>query len=186
MTQQQQIIHWLQADSYRMQALHIARELKLSQWCLAAGFVRNLVWDQLYSHSSPTPLNDIDLVYFDKQDASEQRDSQLEVRLLQKTASHKAPFPWSVKNQARMHLRNGRQPYTSTEDAISYWVEVETAVGASLDAQGNIELIAPFGFAALFAGTITLNAKNGELDTYHQRVNDKGWLQRWPDLRRII
>ncbi|CNH04940.1 nucleotidyltransferase family protein [Yersinia pekkanenii] len=186
MNPQQQIIEWLHADPYRMQALSVSRELGLNQWCLAAGFVRNLVWDHLHGHPSPTPLNDIDLVYFDQQDTSEQHDLQLETQLVQKTAVQHPPFPWSVKNQARMHLRSGRQPYTSTEDAISYWVEVETAIGARLTANGAIELVAPLGLNALFTRTITLNSKNGEIDTYYQRVNSKGWLQYWPELRLVV
>ncbi|EEQ05535.1 nucleotidyltransferase family protein [Yersinia bercovieri] len=186
MDQQQQIIQWLYADSYRMQALSIARELGLNQWCLAAGFVRNLVWDQLHGHHSPTPLNDIDLVYFDKQNISERHDLQLEAQLRQNAASQHASFPWSVKNQARMHLRSGRQPYRSTEDAISYWVEVETAIGARLKECGDIELVAPWGLDALFTRTITLNPKNGEIDTYHQRITSKGWQQHWPELRLVV
>ncbi|WP_145519419.1 nucleotidyltransferase family protein [Yersinia mollaretii] len=186
MNQQQQIIQWLNADSYRMQALSIARELGLNQWCLAAGFVRNLVWDQLHGHSSPTPLNDIDLVYFDEQNISKQHDLQLEAQLQQHSSSQHPPFPWSVKNQARMHLRSGRRPYSSTEDAISYWVEVETAIGARLKENGDIELVAPLGLDALFTRTITLNAKNGDIDTYHQRINSKGWQQHWPELRLVV
>ncbi|CCQ39680.1 nucleotidyltransferase family protein [Yersinia enterocolitica] len=186
MNQQQQIIEWLRADPYRMQALSIARELQLNQWCLAAGFVRNLVWDKLHGYPSSTPLNDIDLVYFDEQDASEQHDLQLEEQLNHTTSALHPSFPWSVKNQARMHLRSGRWPYTSTQDAISYWVEVETAIGACLKENGDIELVAPFGLAALFSQTITLNTKNGEVDTYYQRVNSKGWQQHWPQLQLVL
>ncbi|AHM75122.1 nucleotidyltransferase family protein [Yersinia hibernica] len=186
MPPQQQIIHWLRADPYRMHALLLARELGLHQWYLAAGFVRNLVWDKLHGYSSPTPLNDIDLVYFDEEDASEQRDLQLEKQLLQMPPFQGIPLPWSVKNQARMHLYTGRWPYTSTEDAISYWVEVETAIGAKLTANGDIELLAPLGLEALFAHTITLNPKNGEIDTYNQRVKSKGWQRHWPQLRLVV
>lgn len=186
MNQQQKIIEWLRADPYRMQALTLARERRLNQWCLAAGFVRNLVWDKLHGYLSPTPLNDIDLVYFDEQNTREQHDSQLKGQLNDSTSTRHQSFPWSVKNQARMHLRTGRQPYTSTEDAISYWVEVETAIGASLKENGDIELVTPFGLDALFSKTITLNSKNGEIDTYYQRVNSKGWQQHWPELRLVV
>ena len=186
MNQQQQIIQWLQADPYRMQALSIARELGLNQWCLAAGFVRNLVWDQLHGYPLATALNDIDLVYFDKQHAHEQHDLQREAQLQQKSAAQHLAFPWSVKNQARMHLRSGRQPYTSTDDAISYWVEVETAIGARLNASGDIELVAPLGLGALFTRTITLNPKNGEVDTYYQRIKSKDWQHHWPELRLVL
>lgn len=95
------------------------------------------------------------------------------------------PQPWSVKNQARMHLRSGRAPYLNSEEAISFWTERETAVGARLNADDSITLVAPFGLDGLFDDTITFNTKNGNLDTYEQRVASKGWLQHWPRLRQI-
>ena len=58
------IQQWLVNDSQRMQALHIAGSCNLPDWCLAAGFVRNLVWDQLHGYPQPTPLNDFDFIYF--------------------------------------------------------------------------------------------------------------------------
>ncbi|MGG7668156.1 nucleotidyltransferase family protein [Yersinia sp. J1] len=180
MPQQQQIIEWIQSDSQRMEALRHARQLGLSQWCLAAGFVRNLVWDRLQDYADSTALNDIDLVYFDRYNIHPQRDKELEAQLLMQS-----PLPWSVKNQARMHLRSNRPPYLNTADAISYWVEVETAIGVRLEADDSLTLIAPLGLQALFTSTITFNDKNGDLATFHQRVTDKGWLSLWPKLRLV-
>ncbi|EPC5614296.1 nucleotidyltransferase family protein [Yersinia ruckeri] len=175
--QQQQVIEWIQADNQRMTALRYARNLGLNQWCLAAGFVRNRVWDSLHNYHQATPLNDIDLVYFDRENCSAERDKWLESHLLTQS-----PLPWSVKNQARMHLRSGRPPYASTQDAISYWVEIETAIGVRLEQDDTLTLIAPFGLHALFDSTITFNPKNGDLATFHQRVAEKGWLIQWPNL----
>ncbi|CAI0923469.1 nucleotidyltransferase family protein [Serratia liquefaciens] len=180
MSLQQKIIQWLQQDNERMMALRTARRLGLNDWCLGAGFVRNLVWDQRHGYAMPTPLNDIDVIHFDPQRPEAERDHMLETRL-----QEWLPQPWSVKNQARMHLRSGRAPYRNSEDAISFWTEVETAVGARLNADDSITLVAPFGLEGLFADTITFNAKNGDLDAYEQRVVGKGWLQRWPRLRQI-
>ncbi|EPA9110304.1 MAG: nucleotidyltransferase family protein [Serratia liquefaciens] len=180
MSLQQKIIQLLQQDNERMMALRTARRLGLNDWCLGAGFVRNLVWDQRHGYVTSTPLNDIDVIHFDPQRPEAERDHMLETRL-----QEWLPQPWSVKNQARMHLRSGRAPYRNSEDAISFWTEVETAVGARLNADDSITLVAPFGLEGLFADTITFNAKNGDLDAYEQRVVGKGWLQRWPRLRQI-
>ncbi|QGH62667.1 nucleotidyltransferase family protein [Serratia proteamaculans] len=180
MTRRQQIIQWLQQDNERMTILRTARRLGLNDWCLGAGFVRNLVWDRLHDYPMPTPLNDIDVIHFDAQRPEAERDQMLEARL-----QEWLPQPWSVKNQARMHLRSGRAPYLNSEDAISYWTELETAVGVRLNADDSLQLVAPFGLDGLFNDTITFNVKNGDLDAYEQRVLDKGWLQRWPRLRQI-
>ncbi|MDQ7733552.1 nucleotidyltransferase family protein [Halomonas sp. SpR1] len=171
------IKHWVTNDPARMEALTIAAALKLPDWCLAAGFVRNLVWDKLHDFSSSTPLNDIDLIYFDQQDMSESRDWEIEGEL--RGASK---LPWSVKNQARMHERNMDCPYTSTEDAMSFWVEVETAVGASLADDGEVIIVAPFGVKPLFDYTITLNPKRPKRADFEARIYSKRWLQTWPKL----
>lgn len=172
-----QIKKWMSEDPMRMQALSTASTLGLSDWCLAAGFVRNLAWDKLHGYSSATALNDIDLICFDPDNTSEQTDKDLEQRL--KAISD---FPWSVKNQARMHTRNSDSPYASTEDAMSYWVEVETAVGATLNESDDIEIVAPFGVDVLFDYTITPNSKRPKPEVFAQRLKEKRWLELWPDL----
>lgn len=168
---------WIALDAWRTEALAIAADMGLPDWCLAAGFVRNLVWDKTHGFAKTTPLNDIDLVYFNPCDTTEARDLHIE-----RVLNEHADFPWSVKNQARMHRRNADRPYTSTADAMRYWVEVETAVGARLDRHGKIELVAPFGLNALMAGTVTMNPKRPKPADFRDRVESKGWLARWPRL----
>ena len=97
MDPQRQIIDWLQQDDARMAALRTVRRLGLNDWCLGAGFVRNLVWDRRHGYVDATPLNDIDVIHFDAQRADAERDRMLETRLHQWL-----PRPWSVKNQARI------------------------------------------------------------------------------------
>lgn len=149
----------------------------LKDWCLAAGFVRNLVWDKLHHHSISTALDDVDLIYFDAHHTSPKRDFEFESQLRQVLEIN-----WSVKNQARMHLRNDDQPYVNSCDAMSYWPEVETAVGVYLD-RGALKVISPFDLACLFAGTITLNPKRPKIDAFYQRIAGKQWLEKWPHLR---
>ncbi|WP_136253959.1 nucleotidyltransferase family protein [Onishia niordana] len=177
MDAESQIKEWVKNDLERMEALTVAAALDLPEWCLAAGFVRNLVWDKMHGFSSATPLNDIDLIYFDSCDSRESVDREMEQRLTSASG-----LPWSVKNQARMHERNLDSPYDSTEDAMSYWVEVETAVGVALDGDGEVVLVAPFGVAPLFNCTITLNAKRPKPTDFNSRIGAKRWLEIWPKL----
>ena len=160
-----------------MSALQAAATLALDDWCLAAGFVRNLVWDYLHEKPSPTPLNDVDLIYFDRSDCSELADQDMEQQLRRLT-NH----PWSVKNQARMHHRNSDPPYCSVVDAMSYWPEVETATGARLNDDNQVEVVTPFSLESLFCGELTLNAKRRKPDAFQQRMRAKNWLQIWPEL----
>jgi hypothetical protein len=183
---QEQLIQWLLQDQQRMQILQIAAEFcqknHLNDWCLGAGFVRNLVWDHLHNYVDGTSFHDIDLIYFNSEYFNceyslESIDSAFEQDLKQSL-----DINWSVKNQARMHCRNHDVPYKNTIDAMSYWPEIETAVGVSLS-QNEINIVAPFGLKSLFEGKITLNPKRPKLEIFHQRIQRKRWLEKWPQLQ---
>lgn len=179
MDYQEQIIYWLGLDDMRMEALELASSLKLNDWCLAAGFVRNLVWDHLHGYETSTPLSDIDLIYFNKNQCAPEVDQKYKDQLILLSN-----WPWSVKNQARMHLRNDDPAYLSSCDAMSYWVEVEAAVAATIE-DGKVCLVAPFGLDALFANTITINKKRIKKNAFNARIQDKRWLELWPNLKII-
>ena len=161
-----------------MKALWVASTLELDDWCIAGGFVRNLVWDKLHGYQFSTPLNDIDLVYFDVHDISISTERGHEKRL-----NLLGDFPWSVKNQARMHIRNGDKPYQSTADALTYWVELETIIGVRMTPDGEITLVSPFGIDALFQDTVSINKKRPKPTAFKERINSKKWLEIWPNLR---
>lgn len=168
----------ISADPDRMQALQVAADLALPDWCLAAGFVRNCLWDYLHGYQTPTPLNDIDFIFFDPQNCDEITEKKYERQLF---AGFKGP--WSVKNQARMHLVNGDPPYSSTADAMSFWVETETALGVFLDAHQQLQLVAPLGLPDLQAPTVTLNPKRPKPAAFRRRLYEKKWQAHWPELR---
>lgn len=48
MSYRQRIVELIEADALRMRALRAVRTLDLPDWLIAAGFVRNLVWDNLF------------------------------------------------------------------------------------------------------------------------------------------
>lgn len=175
-----QLKKWLWADPFRRDALTAAAKLALPDWYIAAGFVRNLVWDKCHGFEVATPLSDIDLVYFDATTTDESRDTMLEAQL-----KDFFPYNWSVKNQARMHLRNGDMPYRSSVDAMSFWPEEETAIGVRLTNSGELELVAPFGVEMLWNYSITLNRKRPKPLDFKKRVDEKKWLTTWPKLKPI-
>ncbi|WOT04166.1 nucleotidyltransferase family protein [Shewanella youngdeokensis] len=175
LTPEQQIIQWLEQDDYRYQALIIAEQLQLPQWMLAAGFVRNLVWDKLHGYS-PTPLNDIDLIYFDPSNLTAEQDERYQAKLM----AIAPDYAWSVKNQARMHLKNQHAAYQSSYDAMRYWPEKETAVAVNINGCG-LKLLAPFGCERLFQLTLSHNNRAAAA-IFEQRISSKKWLTRYPQL----
>ncbi|WP_407333289.1 nucleotidyltransferase family protein [Enterovibrio sp. 27052020O] len=171
------IIALLEQDPDRMRALQTAQSLGLSQCYLAAGFVRNLVWDHLHEKPVPTPLNDVDLIYFDPHEPDDSTYLAYEAQLHALMPS----LNWQVRNQANMHVRNGDPVYRDVIDAMSYWPEKETAVAARLSPQNEMECISAFGFESLFALRITPNPKRDITISKH-RIKSKNWLTLWPKL----
>ncbi|MFM2614905.1 nucleotidyltransferase family protein [Vibrio campbellii] len=164
-----------------MKAMECARSLALPDCYIAAGFVRNLVWDHLHHKPQPTPLNDLDIVYFDPNEIDDKAALIYEAQL----TAMMPEFNWQVRNQANMHLRNGDKPYQSTLDAMSYWPEKETAVAARLNEKNQIECISAFGFESLFESQITYNPKR-TLTLFQSRVESKNWLITWPQLQVAV
>jgi hypothetical protein len=165
-------------DTFRMRCLEALAELALPQGFIGAGFLRNAIWDAQHNKALPTPLNDIDVVYFCAQ-SPRQRDDELE-----RCLSALVPEAnWQVKNQARMHKQHNHAPYDSCEQALSYWIEQETCVAVSLSQSGAFNLLAPYGLEANFAQTITINPRFPRPDVFKDRVAKKGWLKQWPHLR---
>lgn len=162
-----------------MSVLETVRSLQLPDWAIGAGFVRALVWDRLTGQCR-TPLDDVDVLFFDSSHDSERHEKELE-QLLQ---SKMSGVPWSVKNQARMHIRNRTEPYTDTEDAMRYWLETPTAVAVRLEADNSVTVLAPYGLSDLFEMIIrpTPIASN-KMDQFEARLSGKPWLRIWPDVK---
>lgn len=166
-------------DEWRMHILRLARELKLSDWWIGAGFVRGKVWDALHDYSQRTPLSDVDLVYFDSANPEESTEKEYERQLTAKDSS----IPWSVKNQARMHTYHNVPPFKDTTDALSRWVETPTCVAVTLDENDQLHVATPIGIDDLVQLRVRLNPRFlGSVETYHERMAQKQWQQLWPKL----
>ncbi|PTO51743.1 nitrate reductase [Vibrio splendidus] len=171
------IVTLIKQDPLRMQVLDCVAQLDFPQCYVAAGFVRNLVWDHLHGYASPTPLNDIDVIYFDPIDTSYESDLRYDAQLKQRLPE----LNWQVRNQANMHTKNGDESYQSSLDAMSYWPEKETAVAVKQSLNGDIECISSFGLESLFDLQITPNPKRNR-DIFDQRVQSKYRLTQWSKL----
>ncbi|MCA3277110.1 MAG: nucleotidyltransferase family protein [Roseomonas sp.] len=149
---------------------------------IGAGFVRNAVWDHLSGQDTEAnPPADLDVVFHDQINATTERDSVFEAAL------HIASpdLPWSVRNQARMHERNGHRPYRDVADAMAHWPETATAIAARLGPQG-VEILAPFGVTDVLEMIIRLTpAFRTKPEIPLARLEAKGWRARWPRLRLV-
>ena len=162
-----------------MACLQAVAALDLPDCWIGAGFARAPVWDVLHGYRTPTPLGDIDVVFFDP-DSDRECEAEAEAAL-----SGALPgLLWSVHNQARMHHHNGDAPYRDTGDALAHWLETPTAVALRLGTDGRPELLAPFGLDDLYGLQLrpTPHARAHRLKAYRERLDRKGWAKIWPKL----
>lgn len=163
-------------DPVGMEQLRAARALSLPDWCIAAGFVRNRVWDHLHGISPPRPAADVDVLYYDAADLSQETERAFEARL-----EGILPAPWQVRNQARMHLWKNVPQHTSTSDAMLYWLETVTVVGVRLEADDSLSVIAPLGTDDLLGLRCRPTAfGRAQRSDYDARVAGKRWRELWP------
>ena len=157
----------LREDSEVQLMLTIVERLDLPDWWICAGVLRSKIWgiDQ-------NAQSDIDIVYFDTSDISEATEKRHERQLCEWV-----DLPWSVKNQARMHLVNELPPYTSAQDAIAQFPETVTAIGVTK--RDKFQLYLPYG-ANDFTDRVIRPTPSFQVGTdrhsiFQRRVNEKGW-----------
>lgn len=180
---EQDIIQLIIEDEWMMDILNNAKSLNLPDWWVCAGFVRSKIWDTLHDFSVRTPMPDVDVIYFDKSNLDEKVEKQLE----QKLKSINAQVPWSVKNEARMHIVNYIPPYSSSVDAISKFPETATALGLTLDENNNVVLAAPCGIEdvlnILLKPTPYFEESKERSKIYEERIIKKNWISIWNKLK---
>jgi hypothetical protein len=168
-------------DPVKLQLAKAVATLALPDCWLAAGFVRNAVWDSLHGLSNRPYHSDIDVIWFDSNRNSEELDREIERRL----SAIDGTVDWSVKNQSRMHLANGDLPYQSSTDAMRFWPETATAVGVRWMEGQEIDIAAPYGLDDLYQAIIrpTPSFRIDKREVLEKRIETKGWLNRWSQLR---
>ncbi|MFD0953661.1 nucleotidyltransferase family protein [Virgibacillus natechei] len=166
-----------------MDILRSAKSLNLPDWWICAGFVRSKVWDTLHNFSERTPIADIDVIYFEPINSNELEEKKLEETLMNLMPN----TPWSVKNEARMHINNNIPPYSSSVDAISKFPETATAIGVKLDETDNVILIAPCGISDLVnlevKPTSFFKEDKQRLQIYEARITKKNWKSTWIEIK---
>jgi uncharacterized protein len=162
-----------------MQVLRAVAAQHLPEAWVGAGFIRNRIWDALHGLPPEGRYADIDVVFFDRSHLDPARDARIEADL----AAASPGLPWSARNQARMHARNGDAPYADMRDALYHWPERCTAIAARCSTKG-VELLAPFGVGDLVALIVRPTpAFVGKMNVYRTRLSEKNWCARWPDLQ---
>jgi hypothetical protein len=158
-------------------------QVQLSNAWLVAGCLAQTVWNARFGLPAAHGISDIDLVYHDPSDLSEEAEQEHAERIRQ-------AFPeidlWiDVKNEARVHMWYASKfgytipPYTTVFDAIDTFPTTATSVGIRPTKEGR-EVYAPFGLDDLMYGVVRPNKAQITQEIYDAKV--ARWLQMWPDL----
>ena len=173
----------IENERWLMQLLLDIRKLGLKDWYVAGGAIRNTIWDVLHGYEKRTPLNDVDLVYFDEGNLNPQKDKLIEHKLRKVHQD----VNWEVVNQARMKERivdqQGIKVISSTTDSISYWSDTSTCVGVRLEEDGSLSICAPHGLGDLMTLKVRpVPRPYTNSDLYKKRMLGKKWKDYWPKL----
>jgi hypothetical protein len=162
-----------------MELLRAVRSIRLSDWCVAAGVIRNKVWDHLHGHPERTYPSDIDVLFYDRARTDAANEAEVEGRL----SALVPAVRWEAVNQATVHAYTHDLPYGSIEEAMSRWADPVTAVGVRLTDADEIAVVAPHGLDDLFGLVVRPNlvAPNAAR-VYCERMTAKRWTERWPML----
>ncbi len=165
-------------EKWLMDILYSVRELGLPDWYLAAGVIRNTVWDVLHGYTKRTPLNDIDVVYFSL-------EKKWDTTVLEKKLKKKYPqYTFEIVNQAFTHeYYSYKKKARNASEAIAQFVEIPTCIGVRLEKDDSLTLTAPHGLESLFAMKVSPCSRQKEvLQRYTQRMKEKQWKKIWPKL----
>ena len=169
-------------DQHLMTIVKIIRELNLQDSWLAAGSVRNFIWNHLSGREKFDFETDIDVIFFDPT-VSYEETLQIEKRLRE---AHPL-YSWEVKNQVYMHIHSpNTKPYTSSQDAMSRYPETCTALGLRLLKNDYLELFTAYGLTDLVnfqvKPTLHFLADEERIKLYRERLEKKKWQSKWPRL----
>jgi hypothetical protein len=159
--QRDALVEIIRSTPVLMDVLIGLREEALPDHLLVAGAIYNLVWNRLTGRHDLNGINDIDVFYFDASDIGWDAEDVVIKRLDQRFAH--LPIPVQVRNQARVHLwfpqkfGTAFEPLTSSAEMLGRYASKTHSVGARLEADGALSIIAPFGLDDLFSFRITPN-----------------------------
>jgi uncharacterized protein len=183
----QELTQLIRSTSWLMSILETVRACNPPDWLVGAGVIRNLVWDHLHQYQVPTPLADVDVIFFDPQDVRPERD-----HLVQQQLARKLPHvTWEAINQAGVHLWYENvfgfsvPSFHSSEEAVGTWPETATSVAVRLLATDEIYIVAPCGLSDLFNMVSRRNPCRVTQEQFVQRLHSKQILRKWPRVQVI-
>ena len=178
----QDLLQAIQLNTDLMRILTIICNFGLKDSWLAAGSVRNFIWNLLSDKSPFDHETDVDVIFFDP-DISYEETVSLEKKLREDFPQ----YQWELKNQVYMHQHSPHTaPYTSSRDAMSKYPERCTAIGLRLNEDSTLELFAPYGLEDILKFQVRPTPhfleNEDRMRLYQERLSKKNWQEKWKNL----
>lgn len=187
MSTERELRRIVRSTDWLLRALTDARQVDPPDWWIGAGAIRTAVWDRLHGYEQPTPMADIDLIFFDPGDLSEEHEHEIEAALGEALPG----TPWDAKNQAAVHLwfpekfGSSVEPFGCAADAVATWPETSACVAVRLTGDDELVVHAPLGLDDLFAMVHRRNPARVTIAEYERRLASKRIAQQWPRVRIV-
>ena len=177
-----EILDSFRENSDMMAILTIIRDLELNDSWLAAGSVRNFIWNLLSEKPAFDRETDVDVIFFDPEVSYEET-----LAIENKLREDFPQYQWELKNQAYMHQHSFHtEPYVNSCDAMSKYPERCTAIGLRLQVDATLELFAPYGLEEILnfqvSPTPHFLENQDRMKLYQQRLSKKNWQVKWKNL----
>ncbi|WP_061587184.1 nucleotidyltransferase family protein [Streptococcus oralis] len=177
-----EILDSFRENSDMMAILTIIRDLELKDSWLAAGSVRNFIWNLLSDKPAFDRETDVDVIFFDPEVSYEET-----LAIENKLREDFPQYQWELKNQVYMHLHSPHTaPYTSSRDAMSKYPERCTAIGLRLHVDATLELFVPYGIEDILNFQISPTPhfleNEDRMKLYQERLSKKNWQEKWKNL----
>ncbi|MDF2547144.1 MAG: hypothetical protein K0R93_2042 [Anaerosolibacter sp.] len=169
------------------EALHRTKTSDIKEYYIGAGCIAQTVWNYLSNNHLDYGIDDIDFVYFDKDNLEDSAEDEVIKRVGELYSDLQVRI--DVKNQARVHLWYESSfgytipPYKSLEQAIDRFPTTATAIGIRLGKDDKFQIYAPFGLNDVFGKIVRPNKGQITEEIYNRKVEK--WLGKWPDLKII-
>jgi len=161
----QDLLQAIQLNPDLMKILTIIRDLELKDSWLAAGSVRNFIWNLLSEEPAFDRETDVDVIFFDPEVSYEET--------------------LAIENKLREDFPQ-YQPYVNSCDAMSKYPERCTAIGLRLQADATLELFAPYGLEDILnfkvSPTPYFLENEDRMKLYQKRLSKKNWQEKWKNL----
>lgn len=159
-------------------------KLKLSNCYVGGGCIFQTVWNYQLGYDINYGITDIDLIYFDSNDLSEDAENKA-ISKANKMFSN-VKYIFDVKNEARVHLWYKKkfgvniEPYTSSESAINTWPTIVSSIGVYHDGN-NLRIYAPYGLNDMFGRVVRANKLLITKEVFLKKSNK--WKEKWGDVK---